>query len=219
MLGRSTTSRNVYGKYFKASIHLKIFTSVIIHVMNYWGISRYPPCSSSRGNRFSKLSQNRFILHTRTTLLFQRQCNVCTCLAIPSPILHYLFQSLIKNLGLTELQNHFAFDHYYSHKSHSSPDGSSWATVTVCWTVGGYIDAHLNSNSTYMVLQGWGTWLKRYLRGASRGERLAIICFFYLARKTERKLVLAIDLNLMGWNSPKWKRPSFTISALTQRRI
>ena len=147
MLGRSTTSRNVYGKYFKASIHLKIFTSVIIHVMNYWGISRYPPCSSSRGNRFSKLSQNRFILHTCTTLLFQCQCNVCTLLAIPSPILHYLFQSLIKNLGLTELQNHFAFDHYYSHKSHSSPDGSSWATVTVCWTVGGYIDAHLNSPS------------------------------------------------------------------------
>ena len=132
------------GKYFKASIHLKIFTSVIIHVMNYWGISRYPPCSSSRGNRFSKLSQNRFILHTCTTLLFQCQCNVCTCLAIPSPILHYLFQSLIKNLGLTELQNHIAFDHYHSHKSHSSPDGSSWTTVTVCWTVGGYIDAHLN---------------------------------------------------------------------------
>ena len=59
--------------------------------------------------------------------------------SILSPILHYLLQSPILNLGLTELQNHIAFDHYYSHKSHSSPDGSSWATVTVCWTVGGYI--------------------------------------------------------------------------------
>ena len=76
-----------------------------------------------------------------------------------------------------------------------------------------------NSNSKYMILKGWGSWLKRYLREASRGERVVIICFFYLARKTERKLVLAIDLNLMGWNSPKWKRPSFTISVLTQRRI
>ena len=59
--------------------------------------------------------------------------------SILSPILHYLLQSPILNLGLTELQNHIAFDHYHSHKSHSSPDGSSWATVTVCWTVGGYI--------------------------------------------------------------------------------
>ena len=62
--------------------------------------------------------------------------------SILSPILHYLLQSPILNLGLTELQNHIAFDHYYSHKSHSSPDGSSWETVTVCWTVGRYIDEH-----------------------------------------------------------------------------
>ena len=43
-----------------------------------------------------------------------------------------------------------------------------------------------NSNPTYMILKGWGTWIERYLRGATRGERVVIIFFFYLARKTEK---------------------------------